>query len=164
MLSLYPTFFYIKETFVLSGIILMSFTFLAILVMTLYSKLIEKRSFFTSDKSASYILKLFLLYLLFAFIEQLFFQFVVLETFYHFLVHVQVTVLVGSIFFAIFHLQKYPKPKRILFATSALIKGLIHNCVYLTYGTIFWTTLSLALIATFYYTFLYKEDILKSRF
>jgi hypothetical protein len=161
-LTEYPALIFVQETFATSGTILMVMTVLALIIMILYL-FFKKRKVFSTGKTKRYVLKLFGLYFIFALIEQLFFKFVVLESIFYLTEQVILSVLLGSIFFIFFHLQKYPPVQRVLFAGGAFLMEFVHDYVYLSFGNIIWPALSMAMIATFYYAFIFKGDILKFR-
>jgi hypothetical protein len=114
-------------------------------------------------RNGRHFLKLFVLYTLFAFVEQLFFQFIFLETIFYFSGDLVLSALVGTGFFVLFHLQPRPLKFRILFALGALAMEFLHATVYLSLGNIIWPTLSMGLVATAYYGLLHPEDILQFR-
>jgi hypothetical protein len=150
-------------TVLTSGLIIAIFTAIALVVLGVYFSLTRKSEAKPKSKSIQYILKLFVVYFFFALIEQVFFQFVVSETIADLVSNFWTTVLISSIFFTLFHFQKYSPIERILFASGAFLMQVVYVSIYLTYGNIIWLAVSMAIIATTYYSFIYQGDILKSR-
>src|SRR3989338_433575 len=86
------------------------------------------------------------LYLLFGLVQQLFFHYVVVDTVSH-LSSIPLTILLGSLYFSLFHISKTLK----LFAPGAFFLFASWSVIYLLLGNIIWLVLSHALLATLFY-------------
>ena len=155
LLGLYPTRFFIGETVFVSGVVTVAITLAVIAVFVT----LKKDNLFRL-KSA-YFWKLLATYLGTGFFQQLFFQFVFLETIY-FLVNgnVLLTAFLAAIFFSLFHLGE--GIRKFYFLT--LVMGFLFSGIYLLYGNLIWLALSHALLGTFLYVLFIKDNILTRRF
>ena len=153
-LGLYPTRFFIKETVFVSGAVIAAITLAAIAVFV-----ILKKDNLCRLKSA-YFWKLLAGYLTAGFLQQLFFQFVFLETVY-FLAkgNALLTVSLSAVFFSLFHFGKSIRK----FYLLTLMMGFFYSGVYLLYGNLFWLALSHAVLGAFLYVLFFDDNLLTSR-
>jgi membrane protease YdiL (CAAX protease family) len=152
-LGLYPTRFFIRETVFVSGVFVATITLAAIAAF-----IILKKDNLFRLKSA-YFWKLLAAYLAAGFLQQLFFQFVFLETIY-FLVkgNALFAVLLSAIFFSLFHFKK--EIRKFYFLT--LTMGFFYSGAYLIYGNLFWLALSHTVLGTFLYVLFFDDNLLTS--
>ncbi|MDP2930295.1 MAG: CPBP family glutamic-type intramembrane protease [bacterium] len=154
LLWLYPTRFFIRESFFISGIIVGVTTLLAVAIIIFWGKNNLPRL-----KSA-YFWKLLAAYLPLGFLEQFFFQFVFLETVY-FLTkgNAFLAVFFSAIFYSLFHLGQIIKK----FYFLTLIMGIFCAGIYLLYGNLIWLALLHAILGTFLYVLFFEDNQLSRR-
>ncbi len=140
-LGIYPSQFFARETFFLSGAIVGLATLLAILIFIFIKKNNLPRL------GSAYFRKLLAFYLLWGFLQQLFFQFVFFETVqFIFKGSIFISILSSAIFFSLFHLGRHKT-----FFLPSVLMGFLYSGIYLFYGNLVWLVLSHALIGTFLY-------------
>ena len=154
LLWLYPTRFFIRESLLISGIIVGITTLLAVAIIIFWGKNNLPRL------KLAYFWKLLATYLPLGFLEQLFFQFVFLETVY-FLTkgNALLAVFLSTIFFGLFHLEK--KIRKFYFLILAM--EIFCASVYLLYGNLIWLVLSHAILGTFIYVLFFDDNQLSRR-
>lgn len=144
------SYLFVKET--LPTAILFTGLFTAILVVLAFK--LKQRTV-----PNRYFIVLFLLYLPMGLVQQLFFQHVFLDTIYSLVPNIFVAVIIGSIFFKLFHLKdRFGK-----LAYLTFFGNLIFSTVYLLYGNIITLSISHAIIGVFYYSWINKGDAISSR-
>lgn len=142
----------------LQVLVTLLFTLVAVLLIFVLSGYRKQPS-----RKVSYLFKIFLLYLVFAIIEQLFFNFVVAQTIYYLIQNLGASVFLAGVFFSLFHVQ-LKKRDRAFFITGSFVMGMFNSWLYLSSGSIILASLSMAIIAGTYYSFLCEVDVLKFRF
>lgn len=105
-----------------------------------------------------YGLILFLFYLPWGFLQQLFFQYIFLETVFFLTKNKILTLIASSIFYTSVHSLKIDKRLTFLcfFASLAWFSA------YLNYGNIIWPSLSHAIFGVLYYSLISKKDVLRT--
>lgn len=152
-LKIYPSWFFIRETFFVSGIIVGLVTLLAILILVFIKK--DNMSLLGSV----YFRKLLMFYLLWGLLQQLFFQFVFFETVYFiFKGGILIPIFSSAIFFSLFHLGRHKK-----FFLPSVLMGFLYSGIYLFYGNLIWLALSHTLIGVFLYVLFVDRDQLALR-
>jgi hypothetical protein len=102
---------------------------------------------------------LFLYYIPFGIIQQLFFQFVFLETLYFLLPNLLVCIPISAIFYYLFHPRKDFK----ILSGATLFIGLIWSSIYLNYGNIITIGISHAFLGMMYYSLMREDNTLEPR-
>jgi len=142
--------FFVKETFLISGVVVMSFTLLCTLFLYFFKE--HNKKVFTKHGVV-----LLLLYIFFGFLQQLLFQFIFLETVYSLIDNVFLVVLISAAFYAIFHW----KLKQIRFLIVTFLAGLFWSGFYVMYGNLFWLAISHGILGTVTFLWFFDGDILR---
>lgn len=158
LLATYPSRFFIRETFYDAAFYqFMIFIFFSSFILYLGKK--------KADLKTKKILSLFLLYLPFSFLQQLFFQTIILESLLFLLHRVLVTVFIASVFFVLFHipLKKKKSGHPSLHTAGMWLWYISYSLIYIYFGNILWIILFHALLGAIYYSLTYRGNILKTR-
>ncbi len=143
---------YEPETLVISGVITVTFSILGFLLLLVLR--IKNRKV-----APTFVFKLFILYLPFALIQQLFFQYIFLDTLSSFFTSKSVILFLGVLFFGFAHLPR----ETVKLSVFSLIAGCVWMWTYMNYGNILWPILSHAILASLYYCFVHPSNRLLAR-
>jgi len=144
---------FIPSTFLISGLVTLVATIFVAIILFLM------RKYKPSRFEKKYILILLVLYIIFGFLQQLFFQFVFLETIYSITKSFFPAIIISAFYYSLFHLRE--STKRFFFGTLAL--GIIYSTIYLLYGNLIWLGISHGILGTIYYVYYFKEKILENK-
>jgi len=143
---------FVPETLLISGLINLAFSifgFLLILALRIKNRKFKLGFFF----------KLFILYFPFALLQQLFFQYIFLDTLSSFFTSKFLVLTIGVLFFSSAHLPT--ETAKITF--FSFIAGIVWMWTYMSYGNILWPILSHAILAPLYYCFVHPSNRLLVR-
>ena len=140
---------YSKDTLLQSGILTLAFT----LIFSGAIIPLKKKK----QVSTKYILLLFTLYLVFGFVQQLFFQYIFLETIFNLSNSFLFSIIITTVFYGYFHLQYK------LFFIGTMLVNHVWSTIYLRYGNIIWPALSHAILATLFYILIYDKDPIREK-
>jgi len=139
------------RNFLSSGLIVMGATlFICILLV-----LLRKNRF-----RPGYALTLLPLYIFFGFLQQLFFQYIFLESAYSATGLFWPSIIISALFYILFHLGHGFDTK---FKISLFLLDIFWGYYYLTYHNLFWLVISHGVGATAYYVLIIKKDMIKTR-
>ena len=141
--------FSVESTFLISGLITGGFTLFGVVILLFIRKY--------KKYNLKYFFTLLILYILFGFIQQLFFQFVILETLFYLINSYVPTILLSALFYGLFH------KRNLLFFITTFAAGLIWSTTYLYFGNLIWLGISHGVLATFAYTGFVKKDMIKDK-
>jgi hypothetical protein len=144
-------YFFNPGKFLISGILVMAFTMLCTLFLLHFRK---------NKIKIRYVLTLFVLYILFGFLQQLLFQFIFLETIYILTANLWLSIIVGALFYLLFHLYGEFDTK---FKLMLFIFGICWGYFYLIYQNIFWLAISHAILGTLYYGFVVDKKAIRKK-
>lgn len=144
--------FYVPSTLSISGVLNIFVILLGVITIFIFRDRKIKRN-------PSFFLMLFICYLPFGFLQQLFFQYVFLETLISLFQAKFIILMIGVLFYSLFHLSKETN----MLAILGFMAGLFWMTIYLYYGNIIWPALSHALLAAMYYYFIHPSNRLFKR-
>ena len=142
--------FYVKETFLTSGLVVLGFTLVCTIFLYFFKE--QDKKVFTK-----YGVVLLLLYIFFGFLQQLLFQFIFFETVYSLLDNAVIVVFVSAAFYAVFHW----KLKQIRFLIVTFLAGLFWSAFYVMYGNLIWLGVSHGILGTVTFLWYFDGDILR---
>jgi membrane protease YdiL (CAAX protease family) len=143
---------FVPETLIISGIITLVFSVVGFLL--LLALRIKNRKF-----TRTFLCTLFILYLPFALLQQIFFQYIFLNTLSSFFASKVVILSLGVLFFTLAHLPRETTKLTVF----SLIAGCVWMWTYMSYGNILWPILSHAVLAPLYYCFVHPSNRLLAR-
>ncbi|MBU0757199.1 MAG: CPBP family intramembrane metalloprotease [Nanoarchaeota archaeon] len=147
------THLYNPATFIISGLYVMSFTLFCSLV------LYKLRKNKINRYGWRYFFVFVMLYFLFGLGQQIFFQFIFMESVYFFTNNALVSILVGSVFYYLFH----PKMRFGKFHYFTFFMGLFWSFSYMFFGNILWVSISHGVLGAFFGIYLLDKDPMRSR-
>jgi chromate transport protein ChrA len=100
------------------------------------------------------------LYIIMGLLQQLFFQYLFLDTVKGLIGSLWLTILAGAVFFALFHLGIHFTN---FFRICLFFTFIIWGYFYLTYQNIFWLAISHGIIGTVYYALIVQDDPIRHR-
>jgi hypothetical protein len=142
-----PSFVYVPSTLLNSFIYTLIITLFSVVLLYFMRRYDNKRA-----------LLLFLLYLLAGFVQQFLFQYVLLELVYNIINNVILAVLISTLYYALFHLKHGKR-----FFVLTFIINIFWSTIYITQGNLVPLAISHGILGTAYYTWLYKDDVVKGR-
>ncbi|MBT3463554.1 hypothetical protein HN789_04620 [archaeon] len=148
------TLFYNPTTIMISGLCATIITVFAAIFIQLIKKF--RKGF---NYNFRYLVFLLALYIFFGFLQQLFFNFVFLETVYNLTGNFIISILLGALFYFTFHTRS----KSVEFLVGTFIMGTLWGTCYLLFGNLFWLGISHGIIGTMYYLNLWHDDMLRKR-
>jgi len=146
---------YVHETFWLSGLIVGVLT----LIVAIFLWVIRKNK----KVNPKYFVFLLILYIFFGFLQQVLFQFVILETILYLTNSFIPTIILSAFIYGAFHKTKLLFKKPIFFFLTTFAAGLIWSTVYVYYGNLIWLGISHGVTATVLFTGFVKKDLIKHK-
>jgi len=144
--------FYVPATLTISGVLNLIVILLGIIAIFIFrDRKIRRRPVF--------FLMVLICYLPFGFLQQLFFQYVFLETLISLFQIKYVVLIIGVLFYSFFHLSKETR----MLAILGFLAGIFWMGIYLYYGNIIWPSLGHAFLAAMYYYFIHPSNRLIKR-
>ena len=140
------------DTLLISGLII--FAFSAIGSLFIYTVRIKDRVI-----KPGFLLKLFILYIPFALLQQIFFQYLFLNDISTLITGKAPILILGVIFFGLAHSPKETAKLTVF----SLIAGSVWMWTYMSFGNIFWPVLSHALLGSLYYCLVHPSNRLTAR-
>ncbi len=143
---------YVPETLLMSGIIHLVFTIVGFLLVIFFR--VKQRKF-----NPVFFLTLFVLYVPFAFLQQIFFQYIFLNTLSSLIASRVLVFLLGISFFGLAH----PPRDTIKLTIFSLMAGTVWIWTFMTYGNLLWQSLSHAFLGALYYCLVHPDNRLVAR-
>lgn len=143
---------FVPDTLLISGIINLVFSIIGLLLILALR--IKNRKF-----KLGFFFKLFIIYLPFALLQQIFFQYIFLDTLSSFFASKLLVLTLGVLFFNSAHLPR----ETAKITVFSFIAGTVWMWTYISYGNILWPMLSHAILAPLYYCFVHPSNRLLVR-
>lgn len=143
---------YVPETLLISGIIHLIFTIVGFLLILFFR--VKQRKF-----NPVFFLTLFVLYVPFAFVQQIFFQYIFLNMLSSLIASRSLVLLFGILFFGLAH----PPRDTVKLTIFSLLAGSVWVWTFMTYGNLLWQSVSHAFLGSLYYCLVHPDNRLLAR-